>query len=66
MQTYLQISATLFAIIGVGHLLRIARHWSAEIAGLSVPMWVSLVALVVTASLSFWALRLMRTLRQPA
>jgi hypothetical protein len=60
MRTYLGISSALFGVIALGHVLRLAFHWSAEIAGQSVPVWASLVALVAAASLSLWGLRLLR------
>lgn len=64
MRAYLQISSTLFGLIALGHLLRLVRHWPAEIAGQSVPTWVSVVALVLTAALSVWAVRLMGAVRR--
>lgn len=62
MRAYLQISGALFGLMALGHLLRLLLHWSAEIAGYVVPTWVSVVALVLTAALSLWALRLVRDL----
>ncbi len=60
MQTYLRVSSALFGLIALGHLLRLVRHWSVEIAGGPVPTWISLVALVVAAGLCLWGLRLLR------
>lgn len=59
MRSYLSISSALFGLIALAHLLRLLRHWPAVIAGQPVPGWVSIVALVVTATLSIWALRLL-------
>ncbi len=59
MRSYLRISSALFGLIALAHLLRLLRHWPAVIAGQPVPGWVSIVALVVTATLSIWALRLL-------
>lgn len=59
MRSYLRISSALFGLIALAHLLRLLRHWPAEIAGRGVPSWVSVVALVVTATLSIWAWRLL-------
>jgi hypothetical protein len=64
MRAYLQISSALFGLIALGHLLRLLRHWPAEIAGQSVPTWGSVVALVLTAALSVWAVRLMGAVRR--
>jgi hypothetical protein len=57
-QTYLRISSVLFGLVAVGHLLRLFRHWSFEIAGRSVPTGASLVALVIAGCLCVWGLRL--------
>jgi uncharacterized membrane protein len=63
MRAYLGVSATLFGLIALGHLLRLVFHWPAEIAGRMVPGWVSFVALVVTGVLCAWGLRLGRASR---
>jgi hypothetical protein len=60
MRTYLQISGTLFGLIALGHLVRLFRHWPADLAGQMVPLWASWVGLIVAGGLSLWALRLMR------
>jgi len=63
MRTYLRVSGTLFGLMALGHLLRLLRHWPAEIAGRMVPPWISIVALVLAACFTLWAVRLLRTLR---
>jgi hypothetical protein len=60
MRAYLQISATVFGLIALGHLLRLFRHWPVDLAGYMVPLWVSWVGLVLAGGLSVWALRLRR------
>ena len=62
MRAYLTISGTLFAILAVLHLIRLLTHWPALIAGLTVPVWVSAVGLVVAGGLTLWAGRLARRL----
>jgi hypothetical protein len=62
MRAYLQVSATLFGLLALGHLLRLLRGWPAEIAGRMVPVWMSVVALIVAGGLSIWALRLLRAM----
>jgi len=63
MQPYLRVSATVFGLIALGHLLRLLRHWPAEIAGWIVPALISILGLVIGGCLTFWALRLLRALR---
>ena len=66
MKTYLRISAALFGLIAFVHLLRLLLHWSAVVADRAVPAWISLVAVAVSASLSFWGLRLLRVVGSAA
>ena len=66
MRCYLKISSALFGLIAVVHLLRLLRHWPAVIAGQPVPGWVSAVALVATAALSIWGVRLLGALKHTA
>jgi hypothetical protein len=60
MRAYLQISATLFGVLAVAHLLRLFRHWPVDLAGHAVPLWVSWIGLLLAGGLSVWALRLLR------
>jgi hypothetical protein len=45
-------AVVIFAIVAVMHLLRLLLGWGVTIAGIDIPMWVSVVALVVTAGLA--------------
>ncbi len=51
--TYTRVSGILFSIIAVLHLSRIVQGWSAVIAGWSIPLWLSWVAVVVTGYLAY-------------
>jgi hypothetical protein len=42
----------IFAIVAVMHLLRFVLGWNANIAGTEIPMWVSIVALVISGGLA--------------
>lgn len=55
---YLFISGFVFGLVALLHLLRLVNGWSAEIAGQSVPAWVSWVGLVVAGALCAWGVRL--------
>lgn len=57
MRSYFQISGTVFGIIALAHALRVLRQWPAQIAGWTVPMWVSVVAALLTGVLAVWAFR---------
>ncbi|MEK7192148.1 MAG: hypothetical protein AAB646_01370 [Patescibacteria group bacterium] len=46
MKIFTKVAAVLFAIIGLLHLARLVYGWEAEIGGLVLPMWASVVALI--------------------
>ena len=56
-KTYNTITAVLFLVIALLHLLRIIFGWPAQIGGLGIPMWASWLALVVTAALAYFGFR---------
>jgi hypothetical protein len=45
-------AVVIFAIVAVMHLLRVLLGWDATIAGTAIPMWVSVVALVIAGGLA--------------
>ncbi len=59
-RTYNTLTAVLFLVIGVLHLIRIIFGWPAQIGGLNIPIWVSWLALVVTGALAYFGFRLNR------
>ncbi|MBW8784569.1 MAG: hypothetical protein JF593_08005 [Novosphingobium sp.] len=61
MKPFTTIAAVLFAIVALLHLVRLIRHFPAVIGGWSVPMWVSILGVVVPA---FLAIMLMREARR--
>jgi hypothetical protein len=58
-KTYLLISAAIFALIALLHLMRLIGHWPIQIGTLSVPIWGSWLGFIIAAALSIWAFRLM-------
>ena len=57
-RTYNIVTAALFLIIAVLHLLRVILGWPARIGGLDIPVWASWLALVVTGGLAYFGFRL--------
>jgi hypothetical protein len=45
-KTYMTVTAALFLVMAIMHLLRIIFGWHVEIAGLSIPFWVSWVGVL--------------------
>jgi hypothetical protein len=58
MRRYEQVSGALFTLIALAQLTRSILGLPAQIGTLSIPVWFSIVAFLVTGSLAIWALRL--------
>jgi hypothetical protein len=48
------VTATLFLVVALMHLLRIIFGWQAEIGGLSIPFWVSWLGVLVAGALAYF------------
>ena len=48
MKPFTSITVVILAIFGLVHLLRLIGSWSVTVNGAEVPMWVSVVALIVS------------------
>ena len=57
-RTYNIVTATLFLIIAVLHLLRVILGWPARIGGLDIPLWASWLAILVSGGLAYFGFRL--------
>lgn len=57
-KTYLALSATVFLIVGLFHVTRVIIGWEVSVAGLVIPQWASLAALIVAGILSYTGFRL--------
>lgn len=58
---YLIVSGILFGLVALGHLLRLTYEVPAQIGEWTVPLWLSVIVVIVTFSLFAWAFRLART-----
>jgi hypothetical protein len=56
--TGLRVSSVLFAIFAIAHAIRLIRAIPVTIGTVHVPMWVSIIALIVAGFLSTWFWRL--------
>ena len=61
LRTYLIISGVIFALVALGHLLRVLNGWDFVLGPWSLPLWFSWGATLVPAALAVWALRLATT-----
>jgi len=57
-RAYLVVTAVIFSLIALLHLVRIIFGWSAMLGSWSVPMWLSWVALIVTGALAYFGFSL--------
>jgi hypothetical protein len=48
------VTATLFLLMAIMHLLRIIFGWQAEIGGLNIPFWASWLGVLVAGALAYF------------
>jgi hypothetical protein len=48
------VTAALFLVVAIMHLLRIILGWQVEIGGLSIPFWVSWMGVLVAGALAYF------------
>jgi len=61
MRRYVQTSGIFFALLALVQLTRTLSGWPVQVASVTVPIWASAVAFVITASFATWALRAVRS-----
>jgi hypothetical protein len=54
----LRVAGTVFALVCLGHLLRIITQVDVLIAGQQIPVWVNAAGVLIAGGLSVWMLRL--------
>jgi hypothetical protein len=59
-KSYVAISALIFALVAVGHLVRIVQGWAVQIGPHDIPMSLSWIGLVVTTALAVWGATILR------
>ena len=59
-KTYNAITAAVFLVVALVHLLRIGFGWTAEIGDLVIPLWLSWLGLVVAGALAYFGFRQIR------
>jgi len=57
-QSYFLATGVIFAAIAIMHVLRIVNGWPFTMGSVSVPMWVSVLGVIIPGSLSIWAFKL--------
>jgi len=54
----LRVASVIFALFAIGHVVRLVKQAQVMVGTYQVPMWVSVVALIIAAILSTWMWRL--------
>lgn len=57
MGRYARVSGVCFGVLALVQLTRTVLGWPVQVAGVSIPVWVSALACVIAASLAIWAFR---------
>ncbi len=52
MKPFSVIASAVFALVATAHLLRLVLRWDVVIAGVSVPLWVSVAGVVLPGGLA--------------
>jgi len=58
MRAYLQLSGLVFALVALGHIVRVLRRWPLLIGGYPLPALASLLVAVAAGAMALWAWRL--------
>ena len=54
----LRVAGTIFALVCLGHLLRVVTRVDVLIAGHQIPLWPNMAGVVIAGALSLWMWRL--------
>jgi ribose/xylose/arabinose/galactoside ABC-type transport system permease subunit len=54
---YTLVSGLFLSLLACVQLLRVVMRWPVQVAGLNVPVWVSVLAALVVGALAIWAFR---------
>lgn len=57
---YLIVSTMVFAVVGIIHLIRFLLGWPVQLGSWSIPLYASLIAVVVCAVIAIWGAVLAR------
>lgn len=59
-KAYIALTGGIFGLIAILHILRLVNRWPVDIAGHTMPVWLSGFGLAFSGLLSLWALRMLR------
>lgn len=59
-KSYEMITALLFTIVAIVHVMRFALGWTVHVGASTVPLWASIPAVILCGLLAVWGLTLAR------
>ena len=66
MRSYLRASTIVFGLLATVQLIRLILRWPIVVAGLSIPLWVSGIAVLIVGFMAAWGMRTLAMTRAPA
>jgi hypothetical protein len=60
MRRYEVVSGAFFSLLAIVQLTRVALGWPVHVAGVTVPVWASVLACLVAGSFAVWGFRTSR------
>ena len=54
----LRVAGTIFALISLGHILRLLTRTSMAVADKQIPLWITGVVILIAGALGFWMWKL--------
>jgi hypothetical protein len=57
MRRYERVSGAFFCVVAAAQLTRVLLSWPIRVADVTVPVWASVVAFLVTSAFAIWAFR---------
>ncbi len=59
-QTFVMVSATIFGLAAIAHLVRVAQGWTLQLGPYALPPAVSWIGLVIAGALCVWGFACLR------
>lgn len=60
MKPFTKIAIAVFSLVAILHLLRLVFGWEVIVSGIIIPLWVSVIGLIVSGGLAFLLWREMK------
>ncbi|MCE0498582.1 MAG: hypothetical protein LV481_11610 [Methylacidiphilales bacterium] len=56
---FIEVSTLIFVLMLVGHLMRLMAGWPVVVGSVILPVWASIIAIMVLAGVTVWGLSLL-------